>query len=328
MQVRPTAGPDDRCPRQSPHANRKRNTAIHLQLQPGESRILRAMENKVADEPHWPILKPSGEPLAVNGPWKIRFLEGGPVLPASATMEAPGSWTETADPEARRFAGTASYTTSFTLPAKADRWLLDLGDVRESARVRINGKPAGMVIAHPFRLDVTDFLKDGPNTIEIEVTNLSANRIRDLDQRKVGWKKFHDINIVDHHYKKFDASAWPIEPSGLLGPVTLFPMTDFGNGHKDQIKKLILATALTLSITSHAEDQPSTLAEARRSAVIASHTLSKVQRWLHEASPAENRPQVHHQTRDHPLVLIQFHKNTIFVFAYELHLWIVPGRTP
>jgi hypothetical protein len=141
-------------------------------------------------------------------------------------MDAPGSWTESTDPEAKRFAGTACYLTSIQVPKQsAEGWLLDLGDVRESARVRINGKPAGMVIAHPFRLDATNFLLEGENTIEIEVTNLSANRIRDLDLRKVAWKKFQDINLVDHQYKKFDASEWPIEPSGLLGPVTLIPMT-------------------------------------------------------------------------------------------------------
>lgn len=58
-----------------------------------------------------------------------------------------------------------------------------------------------------------------------EVVYFIANRIRDLDQRKVGWKKFKDINLVDHQYKKFDVSQWPVEPSGLLGPVTLIPMT-------------------------------------------------------------------------------------------------------
>ena len=89
----------------------------------------------------------------------------------------------------------------------------------------MNGKPAGVVVAHPFRLEVTGLLKAGANMIEIEVTNLSANRIRDLDRRKVVWKKFHDINIVDHHYRRFDASEWPIEASGLLGPVKLIPMT-------------------------------------------------------------------------------------------------------
>jgi hypothetical protein len=204
--------------------SKEAGTEIYLQIQPGESRMLRALENSDASGQSWPILKASGDPLVVNGPWEIRFIEGGPVLPAPAKMETLASWTRLADPEAQRFAGAAYYTTSLTLPASTtDHWLLDLGDVRESARVRVNGKSAGVLVAHPFRLDVSGFLKPGANTIEIEVTNLSANRIRDLDRRKVDWKKFHEINIVDHNYKKFDASNWPDEPSGLLGPVRLIP---------------------------------------------------------------------------------------------------------
>lgn len=206
--------------------NGKAGSEIYLQLQPGESRILRALSDKETAEPSLPILKQGGASLAVNGPWEIRFVEGGPVLPAPAKMETLASWTSLADPEAQRFAGAACYSTTIELPANTtDRWLLDLGDVRESARVRVNGKPAGVLVAHPFRLDVSGLLKAGANTIEIEVTNLAANRIRDLDRRKVGWKKFHEINIVDHNYKKFDASEWPDELSGLLGPVKLIPLT-------------------------------------------------------------------------------------------------------
>ena len=180
----------------------------------------------MADEPLWPILKPSGNSFAVNGPWNIRFVEGGPVLPASATMNAPGSWTETADPEARRFAGTACYSTSFTLTAKPPTAGSSTSET--SAKARASASMANRrAWSSPIRSALTspNFLIDGANTIEIEVTNLSANRIRDLDLRKVGWKKFHDINIVDHQYKKFDASQWPVEPSGLLGPVKLIPMT-------------------------------------------------------------------------------------------------------
>ena len=106
-----------------------------------------------------------------------------------------------------------------------EHWFLDLGDVRESARVRVNGQPAGIVVAHPFQVDVSPQIQMGKNQLEIEVTNLSANRIRDLDIRRVPWKKFHDINIVDQMYKRFDASGWGLKPSGLLGPVQLIPMT-------------------------------------------------------------------------------------------------------
>jgi hypothetical protein len=39
----------------------------------------------------------------------------------------------------------------------------------------------------------------------------------------VAWKKFYDINLVNHLYKPFDASDWDLKPSGLLGPVRLIP---------------------------------------------------------------------------------------------------------
>ncbi len=102
--------------------------------------------------------------------------------------------------------------------------MLDLGDVRESARVRINGKKAAALFALPMRARVGRYLKKGVNKIEIEVTNLSANRIRDLEIRKVDWKIMRDTNIVTPAYKSFDGSIWPLQPSGLLGPVTLTPI--------------------------------------------------------------------------------------------------------
>ena len=62
--------------------------------------------------------------------------------------------------------------------------------------------------------------------MEIEVTNLSANRIRDMDRRKIDWQKFF---FVDVNYKKFNASNWSIMESGLLGPVILKPVTYLKN---------------------------------------------------------------------------------------------------
>jgi hypothetical protein len=89
--------------------------------------------------------------------------------------------------------------------------------------VRINGREVGALVARPFRLR-TGPLRRRANLLEIDVTNLSANRIRDLDRRGVPWKIFHDINYVGIDYKPFDASGWPVRPSGLVGPVTLTPL--------------------------------------------------------------------------------------------------------
>jgi len=72
----------------------------------------------------------------------------------------------------------------------------------------------------PFQIVLEDLLLEG-NRLEVEVTNVSANRIRDLDRRGVVWRNFHDINFVNMDYRPFDASDWSIRDSGLLGPVTL-----------------------------------------------------------------------------------------------------------
>jgi hypothetical protein len=203
---------------------RMRNKQVYLQLEPGETRIIRTFDERMAGGQPWPVLGTAGDPLPVRGNWKVSFVDGGPVLPADTTMTELKSWTGTGDAEATRFAGTARYSIQMEIPRMAGEWRIDLGDVRESARVFINGEEAAGLFGVPFRALVGRHLKPGNNLLEIEVTNLSANRIRDMDVRKVPWKNYHDSNIMDQNYKPFDASRWPLAPSGLLGPVTLTPM--------------------------------------------------------------------------------------------------------
>ena len=95
--------------------------------------------------------------------------------------------------------------------------------MRESAKIRINGQDAGTLFSVPFSTKVTKFLKPGKNTIEIEVTNLPANRIADYDRKGIQWRKFKEINIVNIKYQPSDYSTWQTVPSGLLGPVILQP---------------------------------------------------------------------------------------------------------
>jgi hypothetical protein len=127
------------------------------------------------------------------------------------------------------FAGTARYELDFDLPSAPDGasgdWLLDLGDVRETARVFVNGAEVDLLWSIPFRTRIdAKHLKPGTNTLAIEVTNLAANRIRDLDKRGVKWANFYDANVVNVNYKKMDAASWPVMPAGLLGPITLTPL--------------------------------------------------------------------------------------------------------
>jgi hypothetical protein len=199
---------------------------IFLQLGPGESLVLRtATSDAGATIPRWNYAEPAGEPIALTGTWTIEFLKGGPDLPAALSTANLKSWTELGGDEAKRFGGTARYRLEFEAPATpATDWRLDLGDVRESARVRLNGQPVATAWSLPFHVRLGGHLKPGRNVLELDVTNLAANRIRDLDQRKVPWKIMREINFVNINYKPFDAAGWELTPSGLLGPVTLTPL--------------------------------------------------------------------------------------------------------
>jgi hypothetical protein len=199
-------------------------TQVLLSLEPGDSVILRCLNVHFSGGPRWTYWNPAGEAVALTGTWQVSFREGGPELPAPFESQQLISWTGASDPNAQRFAGTALYSLTFDAPdAAVEHWRLDLGKVCQSARVRLNGQDLGTLITPPFRA-MASSLKPKENRLEVEVTNLSANRIRDLDRRGVKWKNFYDINFVDINYKSFDASKWPLTDSGLIGPVTLTPV--------------------------------------------------------------------------------------------------------
>ncbi len=201
---------------------------VFVQIAPGESFFLRTRDRGAFAGEAWRHGHEGAAAFVLDGDWKVTAVRGGPELPPAFVQHGFGSWTAQGG-EWERFGGTARFEQEFTLPAgaKADDWVLDLGGVRESARVIVNGTAADVVWSLPLRTKIGHLLKPGRNTLALEVTNLAANRIRDLDRRKVDWKIMREINFVNINYKPFDASNWDLMPSGLVGPVKLIPLQTF-----------------------------------------------------------------------------------------------------
>jgi hypothetical protein len=196
-------------------------TKVRVQLRPGEAMFVLVAGSKIEAE-SWKYLEKSAAPIEVKGPWKLKFTQGGAVVPAATELRQLVSWTELPDTTAQNYSGSAKYTATFELTGEpSGEYLLDLGKVCESARVWVNGQDAGILWSIPFTVRIGKFLKSGTNTLEIEVTNLMSNRIRQMDRQKVEWRNYHEINFVNIDYKPFDAAGWKPMPSGLLGPVTI-----------------------------------------------------------------------------------------------------------
>ena len=154
----------------------------------------------------------------VEGAWKLSF-ESGLGTPATAVFDHLMSYTESKDPAIRYYSGTVLYRNSFSLKKKqlkgVKAWEIDLGDVKNLARVKVNGFDLGVVWKAPFRVEVpAEYLHDGRNELEIKVINLWPNRI-------IG-----DLQPDVVRKWTYTASNWytadsPLLPSGLLGPVTV-----------------------------------------------------------------------------------------------------------
>jgi hypothetical protein len=200
---------------------------IFLHLAPGESCIVQTGATKFAGA-KFPYSELAGESIAINGNWELKFLSGGPSLPQATTLDKLQSWTNLSVAGVKEFSGTAQYSTSFKKPdGNVTAWQLDLGDVKESATVILNGKKLATLIGPTYTVIIPATQLKADNQLQVIVTNGMANRIIDLDKRGVQWKKFYNINMSARLAENrgadglFTAAKWDPKPSGLIGPVTL-----------------------------------------------------------------------------------------------------------
>ena len=149
----------------------------------------------------------------LTGEWDVAFDThwGGP---AHVRFDQLRDWSRSDDLQIRYYSGKAVYTRKFDYTAAAGEPVyLDLGVVKNIARVALNDQDLGIVWTAPWQVDISPALKSGSNQLKIEVINLWPNRLIG-DAGLAPEKRLTNTNIL---FKK-DA---PLLPSGLLGPVTL-----------------------------------------------------------------------------------------------------------
>ena len=151
----------------------------------------------------------------IDTPWKITFEAGkrGPKTPV--VWSQLKDWMDSENDSIKYFSGQAVYETTFTLEKLPQKSLyIDLGNVMVMAKVTLNGHYVGGVWINPYRLNVTDYLREGENKLEITVVNNWQNRLigdqRLPEDQRLTWTTINPW--------KADSS---LQSSGLLGPVEI-----------------------------------------------------------------------------------------------------------
>jgi len=143
-------------------------------------------------------------------------------------------WSRHEDPGIRYYSGTAFYRQTFDLHEVGGKDLyLDLGRVKNIARVKLNGQDLGVVWTSPWQVDISAAAREGENELTVEVVNLWANRLIGDEQlpddgiRQGQWPDWlikGESRTSGRHtfatYRHFRKDS-PLLESGLTGPVTV-----------------------------------------------------------------------------------------------------------
>ena len=163
-----------------------------LQSSENEDGNLRVRLNLAPDEAGFVVLRhPNAMPLAslyrsdnysdsviaINDDWQVDFLLAKDTL--SLLMPQLCDWMLLDDERLKYHSGRAIYHRIINIAKIAEnrRVFLRLSGLHAAASLRINGHVAGAIWCSPWEIDVTDYLQEGQNALEIQVVNQLSNRM-------------------------------------------------------------------------------------------------------------------------------------------------------
>ncbi len=195
-------------------------TQVPLQLEPLES-IFVVFKDEIKsvdaiEKSNFPVYSAT----ALSGPWNLKFEDGRGAPEEEMKLDTLIDWSKSDNDGIRYYSGTATYTTSFEMDSLTDKYFyIDLGKVMVMAKVWLNDQYVGGVWTCPYRLPITGMLKEGKNTLKVEVVNNWMNRL-------IG-----DLSLPeDKRFGKTFVMPWtkesPLQSSGLLGPVQIMSCFD------------------------------------------------------------------------------------------------------
>ena len=200
------------------------HTSLPLELEPAESAFVVFTEEALNQQKELELQNFGAVEVIqeIDTTWNVHFQNSHLGIDQNIVMNQLKDWTELADQELKYFSGSAVYRTHFYLNEKpsAKKIFLDIGKVNVLANIKLNNKVLGGLWTYPWRIEVTDYLEEGSNELEIEVTNLWVNQlIGDSDKTGAEQKTW---TLTGSAYSR----SSELQPSGLDGPVNLVRMDE------------------------------------------------------------------------------------------------------
>jgi (4-O-methyl)-D-glucuronate---lignin esterase len=168
----------------------------------------------------------------IDGSWDVAFTNGWGA-PEKVVFPELMSWTLSKDKGVKYYSGIACYNKTFqydlnSVSTKDQQTYLDLGEISKVGEVWLNDTRLGITWTKPYRFNVTDILKQGENTLKVEIANTWSNRLKGdaLTGQKYTNTNIKNTIVAGNSIKSTDQTRvpWkdvPLIESGLLGPVTI-----------------------------------------------------------------------------------------------------------
>ena len=116
----------------------------------------------------------------------------------------------------QHFCGTIIYHKTINCSRDGvytDSTILDLGLVEGVSEVFVNGQSAGVQYFGRRIYDITDYLQEGENDLEVRVTTTMGNYLKTFSREE---------NPTTWIYVNHPKRDQPLQPMGLLGPINLY----------------------------------------------------------------------------------------------------------
>jgi len=192
----------------------KDGLAVTITLQANESGFIVASDQLTEGISRRMIGSPEAV-VPVEGSWNVYFDPkwGGP---GEVVFEELTDWARNADDRIRYYSGTAVYKKTITLDKldKDEELVLRIPQLGAMAQVFINGKEVSTIWCSPWEADLTPYVQEGDNALELRVVNSLTNRM-------IGDVSLPQEERYTYAYPEIVKAGDRLVPSGIIGEVLL-----------------------------------------------------------------------------------------------------------